>query len=238
METSTKSNGVAKANGIKPKQLKPIPKLQDLVNIEVINSSENELQVLLNQEPPPHWIKKNEFANNSKYLPIDKIEYMLTSIFLKWWVEVIEYKLLANSATAHVRLFYVSPLTGETLHQDGLGAAPLQIDKGHGAIDFNFIKAAAVQMGLPAAESYAFKDAAEKIGRVFGKDLNRKDLMNYENLSGRYAPKTPDEIAQNRMINLINESTTLKDLVKLKPSIKDSWTDVQSEYNQKLEIFK
>jgi len=33
--------------------------------------------------------------------------------------------------------------------------------------------------GLPAAESFAIKDAAEKIGRLFGKDLNRKDVAGF-----------------------------------------------------------
>ena len=34
----------------------------------------------------------------------------------------------------------------------------------------------------PAAESYAIKDAAEKLGKIFGKDLNRKDVIGYESL--------------------------------------------------------
>jgi hypothetical protein len=36
---------------------------------------------------------------------------------------------------------------------------------------------------VPAAESYAVKDAAEKIGRIFGKDLNRKDLLTYDSIA-------------------------------------------------------
>jgi hypothetical protein len=36
----------------------------------------------------------------------------------------------------------------------------------------------------PAAESYAVKDAAEKIGKIFGKDLNRKDEIIYDSLIG------------------------------------------------------
>jgi len=30
---------------------------------------------------------------------------------------------------------------------------------------------------LPAAESYAIKDAAEKLGQIFGSNLNRKDTV-------------------------------------------------------------
>lgn len=164
-----------------------LPTYNELVNTEVVNSKENEFQVFLNQNPPDKWIKTNSLANNSQYIPIDKVEYLLTRLFLKWYVEVIDYKIIANSVSVQIRLFYQSPLTGEMLHQDGLGAAPMQTDKDKGAIDFNYIKNAAVQMALPAAESYAIKDAAEKIGRIFGKDLNRKDLMNYESLTGRYA---------------------------------------------------
>lgn len=33
---------------------------------------------------------------------------------------------------------------------------------------------------LPTAESYAIKDAAEKLGKLFGKDLNRKDELAFE----------------------------------------------------------
>ncbi len=168
------------------------PKLDELVSMTADLSKENELQVLLNSAPPEKWIQVNQLANGSKYIPIDKIEYLLTRLFVKWWVEVLEYKIIANSCAVHVRLYYTSPITGETLHQDGLGAAPMQTDKGAGAIDFNQIKNAAVQMALPAAETYAVKDAAEKIGRIFGKDLNRKDLMNYEGLSGRFTNTLSD----------------------------------------------
>ncbi|MBK7360661.1 MAG: hypothetical protein WAT16_00310 [Saprospiraceae bacterium] len=231
MATQTK----AVVNGIKPKQLKPIPKLSDLVNNEVVKSEENELQVFLNQEPPAKWVIDHPLYKNCRYLSVDKVEYLLTSIFISWWVEIIEWKQIANSTAVHIRLFYVSPITGQVLHQDGIGATPLQTDKNKGAAEFNFIKDNAVQISLPSAESLAIKDAAEKIGRVFGKDLNRKDLMAYEGLSGRYAPKTPDEIAENRMIGLIKDADSKTALAKLKINIKENWENAKIEYNSKLE---
>lgn len=170
-----------------------VPTLQELMREDLGIERENEFQVLLNQEPPKEWVKVNEMANGSRYLPIDKVEYVLTRLFVKWWVEVLDYKIIANSCAVHIRLFYISPITGETMHQDGLGASPMQTDKGSGATDFNHIKNAAVQMALPSAETYAIKDAAEKIGRLFGKDLNRKDLMNYTTLSGRFSPRATDK---------------------------------------------
>ncbi|MBK9258087.1 MAG: hypothetical protein IPM42_21805 [Saprospiraceae bacterium] len=166
--------------------IKKIPTYDELVSMDETKGKLNDLQVRLNQEPPAKWVKTNDLANGSKYLPIDKVEYLLTALFIKWWVEVKDFKVVANSCAVHVRLYYVDPITGETLFQDGVGAAPMQTDKGAGAVDFNHIKNAAVQMALPAAETYAIKDAAEKIGRIFGKDLNRKDLMAYDSLVGRF----------------------------------------------------
>lgn len=230
-ETAIQKSSV---NGV---QKRPIPKLSDLVNHEVVNSNQNELQVFLNQEPPDKWIRVNKFANGSKYLAIDKIEYLLTSIFLKWYVEVLEWKVIANSVCVSIRLFYQSPIDGEMLHQDGLGAMPMQTDEGKGAVDFNFIKTSAVQMALPGAESYAIKDAAEKIGRVFGKDLNRKELMAYENLSGRYESKTPAQIEEERLINLIVNAETREDLAKTKKHIKPEFEQARLEFNHKLGSF-
>jgi hypothetical protein len=37
----------------------------------------------------------------------------------------------------------------------------------------------AIQLWLPAAKSFAIKDAIEHIGRVFGRDLSRKDSLEY-----------------------------------------------------------
>lgn len=205
---------------------KLIPTYTDLVSMTELKSKENDFQVLLNQDPPEQWVRVNSIAGNSKYIPIDKVEYLLTRLFVKWWVEIMDYRLLANSVAVHVRLFYVSPITGETLHQDGIGAAPLQTDKDAGATDFNRIKSAAVQMALPSAKSYATKDAAENIGRLFGKDLNRKDLMAYENLAGRFQQPTKEEVETKRMETLINKAETKQALTKLKPNVPEQLTDL------------
>lgn len=234
METTQK----AVVNGSVKKELKPLPKYQDLVNMDYVDSVANEFQVFVNQNPLPEWIKTNTIANNSKYIPIDKIEYLLTRIFIKWWVEVKDFKIVANSICVSIRLHYVLPYSGEHMFQDGLGAAPLQTDKDKGAIDFNYIKNAAVQMALPSAESYAIKDAAEKIGRIFGKDLNRKDLMAYDNLAGRFESKSPDQIAESRLIEIIQLAANKEDLMKQKKHIKPEWSNAKEWYNEKLNSFK
>jgi len=137
---------------------------------------------LLNAEPPKDWVKEHPVFKKVRYLPIERVEYLLTRIFLKWNVEVKVVQVIANSVVTTIRLYYQDPMSDQMLWQDGIGAAPLQTDKGAGAVDFNAIKSDAVMKAAPAAESYAIKDAAEKIGKLFGKDLNRADKIMYDSL--------------------------------------------------------
>lgn len=157
------------------------------------------MQVILNRHPKKEWVLDHPIAkvkdNNNrdvpaKYLPIDKVEFLLRAIFKRIRVEIKDYSLIANSVCVTVRLHYFNPILNEWEWQDGLGSVALQTDKDAGATDFNRIKSAAVQMALPAAESFAKKDAAENIGRIFGGDLNRKDVVSYEAIMTKYVPKS------------------------------------------------
>lgn len=159
-----------------------LPTLQDLRSDIELKADQNALNVLLNAEPPKEWIKEHPMFKKVRYLPIERVEYLLTRIFLKWNVEVKAVQVIANSIVTTIRLYYQDPMSDQMLWQDGIGAAPLQTDKGAGAVDFNAIKSDAVMKAAPAAESYAVKDAAEKIGKLFGKDLNRADKIMYDSL--------------------------------------------------------
>lgn len=93
-----------------------------------------------------------------------------------------DYKLIANSVCVSMRVHYWNASIKDWDYQDGLGAIPIQIskDKGAGATDFANMNSKAIQLALPGAESFAMKDAIEKIGRLFGRDISRKDNMQYE----------------------------------------------------------
>lgn len=162
-----------------------LPALTDLYNEVELREKDNLFNVLVNQPPKADWVKVHPMTKTS-YLPIERIEYLLTRIFINWRVEIKETKLIGNSVVVTVRLHYKSVTTNEWDWHDGVGASPLQTDKGAGAIDFNSLKSGAVMMAAPAAETFAVKDAAEKIGRLFGKDLNRKDVMNYDGMADTF----------------------------------------------------
>ena len=153
-----------------------LPKIKDLYKGELADlKSQNDLNLLLNQPPLDKWIKEHPIHKQVKYLSIQRIEFLLTSVFIKWRIEIKEVNLIANSVKCVIRLWFKDPISLEWDWQDGVGAAPLQTDKNAGAIDFNKIKSDAVMKAAPAAESFAIKDAAHKLGKLFGKDLIRND---------------------------------------------------------------
>lgn len=142
-------------------------------------------QTLVNQEPKKEWVKTHPMTKEP-YIPIERVEWLLTNILVRYKVEIKDVKQIANSVVVTIRLHYFDHVHNEWTFNDGVGAAPLQTDKGAGAVDWNAIKSSAVQIGAPAAESYAVKDAAEKIGKLFGKDLNRKEVISYDNMKDRF----------------------------------------------------
>lgn len=205
-----------------PAKLPTIGELRDDESL-AIRERENSLNVLLNQEPKEAWIRTNKFANNSKYLPIARVEWLLTRIYVQWYTEVLRVDLVANSIAVTVRLHYLNPVTGAWAFTDGVGASRMQVESGKGATDFMFLKDNAVEIGLPKAKTEAIKDAAGDLGRLFGRDLNRKDAPEYASLLGQFDSDSLDEMEIAEVEALLG---TIKD-----PSFRENFFaffDIQS----------
>lgn len=174
-------------NGLAPKEPTRLPTIEELYKSDTMPIVRKDalFQVLVNQEPKKEWIKTHPMTKEP-YIPIERVEWLLINIVGRYKTEILDTKQIANSIVVTIRLHYFDLIHNEWTFHDGIGAAPLQTDKGAGAIDWNNIKSNAVQIGAPAAESYALKDAAEKIGKIFGKDLNRKEVISYDSLKDRF----------------------------------------------------
>lgn len=158
-------------------ELKRIPTIAELHHDVNEAFKTDQLNLLLNQPVPETWIKNHPYAKGVRYIPIERVEYMLTKIFGEWRVEVLREGQMFNSVYVCVRLHIKNPTTGEWQYHDGLGAVGVQTDKGESASNLSAIKQDAIMKSLPAAESYAVKDAAEKLGTLFGKNLNRQEAI-------------------------------------------------------------
>lgn len=221
-------------NKLATQQPKGLPTIKELVELAGTDKeyADNNLAVLLNNPPPKDWVREHPIAkveltkpDGTKYkiplpyIPVERIEYMLTRIFTKWWVEVKDSKQVANAIMVTVRLYVINPLNGETMWNDGIGAVSIQTDSGAGASDWSKIKNNGVQLAAPAAESYAFKDAAEKFGNLFGKDISRKQQINYTDLLVKEEPITSESLKE--LYELKKESVLPDDQIRIEQIIKD-----------------
>lgn len=172
---------------------KQLPAIHELYANKELAVKESQLQILLNQPPSNNWIKKHPTYGND-YLPIEIQEWLLTSIFGRWWVEVLNVQHILNAAVVTVRVYAKDPLTGETIWQDGVGAHNFQLNAKAAANDFSQLKQNALILAVPIAKSRAFSDACDSFGKIFGKDLNRKHGMNYDKLSDKFKEKQKQEL--------------------------------------------
>lgn len=176
----------------------------------------------INQEPPAEWLEDHPMAKGVKYLPIGKTELLLDKIFQQWRVEILREGQLLNSIYCTVRLHYKHPVTSEWTFQDGTGAVPAKTDKDARASDMTAIKSDAVATGLPAAKSFAIKDAADHIGKIFGRDVNRKGNLVF---SGSYALSEQDELIE-AFKSAKSEADITQLLKQLDPTARRAFTPV------------
>jgi hypothetical protein len=219
---------------------KNLPSLKDLYSgdLEVLKN-QNDLNILLNHEPDKKWLKPHPTAKKKvdgktvpiDYLPIERVEYLLTSIFVKWRVEIKEIQTIANSVVMTIRLWYRDPITGEMDYQDGVGAAPIQTRSGAAATDFSQVLNDGVMKAAPAAKSYAVKDAAEQLGKFFGKDLNRADEIMYDAMGKKF-----DETAKYR--KLLSESVGECQDPDIQASVMDRVTEIEAERELSVNDYK
>lgn len=170
-------------------------------------------KLLLNQPPVEKWMKQHPMVN-SKYLPIDKVEFLLDRIFQEWRIEVVREGVMFQSVYVTVRVHYKNPVTGDWSSHDGVGAKAVQLDSGSIPSDLTKIKPEAVQMALPMAKSYAIKDACDHIGKLFGRDANRKGTIDFTGAYGKQEPKAPKDKSSSRILEVIEACKTREELEK------------------------
>lgn len=171
-----------KVNSMVPaKSESKLPTLTELFSddIELIGKTEG-LNAILNTAPPEKWIKVHPFIPGHRYLPIDKVEYLIRKIFKKYSIEITGQGTAFNGVWVTVRVGVRNPITGEMEYYDGIGAAQLQTSKGASAADLANINNGALSMAFPIAKTLAVKDACDMIGNIFGSNLNRRDSIPFE----------------------------------------------------------
>lgn len=196
---------------------KKLPTIQELYDNTDLAIKQDSFMVFLNQDPPQSWVKKNPYAGNSLYIPVEKVEWLLRRLFKNPRFEIRQQGVMFNSCYTTVRIHYFDPVLNDWTFQDGTGASQIQTTKGSSPAELQNIGQGAVEKALPDSYSQAIKNAAKKIGRIFGADLNRDSPM----------PYTQDEKLQNvkrekeieRLRKLIAAATELDELESLRDHV-------------------
>ena len=171
-----------------------------------------QFNLVLNGEPPEEWINVLP-GTNIKYIPIQRIEWLLTSIYGQFKYEIKSVLVIDNSVSVVVRVHYYNPVLDCWEWVDGTGAAPLLATEGD----------MAVALALPAAKTFAVKDAVEPLGKIFGKDLNRADTITYGNLDK--SKKDSTAVTRKVITALQKYQGRDKETVKAEvmKAVKDGW---------------
>jgi hypothetical protein len=201
-----------------------LPTLAELHKDNEDAFANDQLKTLLNMPPNQAWIKKHPLTGQP-YLPVDKVDYLLDRIFGRWEIVVKQIFQIENSVCAIVTLKVWDPVTLTWACNDGGGAMPIQVDSGSKPADMISIKSNAIQLAVPAAISYAKKDAAENFGKIFGRDITRKDTIGFdptfkedpfqndgaENQTPPPPPPLPEKVAAkvtNKTAEVMKDATT------------------------------
>ena len=167
----------------------------------------------------PYISVKDKSGNTVKYkyIPIEQVLNTLDIVFSGMVsIEVLDTKTAFNAMIVTIRLRYFHPVFKVWMHQDGVGAASLQVDKNASPTDMTAIKQEAVTMALPKAKTEAIKNAAKELGNKFGRGLNKGTDAEFigstqiKNLLG--FDEHNEVIEKDRVIEAIEKATCVEDI--------------------------
>lgn len=131
----------------------------------------------LNSSTPPKQALGE--LNRVVHIKAQYVEYLLDKLFPDWSFVPVDRGVIANSVYYEGLLRVISPINGELIERVGIGAVPIQVKKGSKSMDIENINPMAIQKNLPAAKTYALKNAAKSLGSLFGRHLNRDMQMDF-----------------------------------------------------------
>lgn len=202
--------------------------------------------IRLNQEPDPKEIAKTPDGKASD-LPISYVEMTLDELFYGLWsTRNFTTKLISNEVVGELELEVIHPVTQLPIVRIGSAAIQIMVDKvpdgmsgqerNQWALNAANKKPNALDMAYPKLKAECTKNAAKTLGKVFGRDLNRRDkvdsykpsIMKNETtkeMTVKRAIATGEIEQANQLLELFSELTAEKK-AELKELIKNAKTSL------------
>lgn len=184
-KTEKKENGTYEPSFMvdKAKPINDVPALQS--NKGSFHALE-EFTRLINQPPPKEGIKATP-DGKAETLVVSYVEAKLDEVYLRQWgASDVHIQIVANEILVWLTLWVIDPQTKLRIERPGFAAVQITVDKvpeeiykdaklrNQWALDLNNKKPNACYLSFPKAKSMAIKNAAQSLGVIFGRNLNRK----------------------------------------------------------------
>ena len=139
-----------------------------------------DFQAKLNKEPNAEDLDKTP-DGKARTLPISFVEMTLDELFLgQWETSEATYQQLFNEVVGSLVLTVWHPITGRPIRRVGFASVVITQDANATIQEFNTTKKKnALDMSFPKLKAECTKNAAQTLGKIFGRDLNRKKVDSY-----------------------------------------------------------
>jgi hypothetical protein len=163
--------------------------LPDYGHIEKMRLLLQDFQAKLNKEPDPREFDKTP-DGRADYLPISFVEMTLDEIYLGLWsTENFTWSAITNEVQGSLELVVTHPITGKQIRRIGAASIIIMVDslapeekdkmskqaRNLFALDPANKKPNALDLAFPKLKAECVSNAAKSLGKVFGRDINRKN---------------------------------------------------------------
>lgn len=149
-----------------------------------------DFQAKLNREPDQSELDRTP-DGKAKTLPISFVEMTLDELFLgQWGTEHFTTRVISNEVCGELELVLTHPITGREIRRCGAAGIIIQVDKApdeikgqernEWALNPSNKKPNALDLAYPKLKAECVKNAAQSLGKIFGRDLNRKKADKYQ----------------------------------------------------------
>ena len=182
-------------------------------------------QQMLNSTPDVAGIEKTPDLK-AQTLVISHVETTLDEMFFGHWrTENFKWERMANEVVGSIDLVVIHPISGYEIRRSGAASIIIMVDRApqnldnvernRWALNADNKKPNALDLAFPKLKTECIKNAALSLGKLFGRDLNRKNFDVYKafNLKGKLPQGMEKDVAYVR--ELINNAETLTDCTRI-----------------------
>jgi hypothetical protein len=178
----------------------------------------------LNAEPDVMGVELTPDRKASTVV-ISHIETTLDELFFgQWKTEGFKWSAVANEIQGSLELVCIHPVTGFEIRRTGAASIVIMVDKApenlagqernQWALNPSNKKPNALDMAFPKLKSECLKNAAQSLGKVFGRDLNRKNKDVYKPFKIATAGELPEALISRLEVGILNGDPQAAEAIK------------------------